>query len=326
MRTEPGGTVHYVAMRSRFLPGDVGSAYPSFASAWRHTPTPVSSAVPRRRRRLWRTLLLLLRASLVAAALSVPICIGSWVWHAAGTTERVEQFARDGVPAVANPITSLRAAMLGPPTVALQIGHLDADRHPDELAVLRFSTGARAGGVDEVEVNRAVALALAERLQAAGIHVDLLAATVPPGYRADLVLALHADGNDDPARRGYKSAHIEPQRQRRDPWLQTAINVAYGAASPLPHDPENVTLNMTAYYAFSHDRFEHAVHPSTAGIVVEMGYLTNLTDRAWLVQPTGPADALYEGITRYLAAIDRWHPSLASFTEDARIDASAAQR
>lgn len=256
---------------------------------------------PGRRRR--RAVLLILLVLAVAGWASLE--------RASGADARVAAVAGTGIPATPGAWTRTTAWLRGPPTVGLQIGHLHAQEHPDELAALRTSTGGRANGLNEVDVNRAVALALAGRLAAAGVRVELLAATVPAGYGPDVLIALHADASDDPSRRGYKSAHREPARNRREPWLRTLVDGAYLRAAPMPDDADNVSGAMLDYYAFAHDRLRHAARAGTAGLIVEMGYLSHPLDRAWLGDPDGPAAAIAEGVLGYLAAIDRWHPDLA---------------
>lgn len=231
--------------------------------------------------------------------------------RASGTEARVAAVASAGIPATPGAWTWATAWLRGPPTVGLQIGHLNAREHPDEVSALRTSTGGRAAGVNEVDVNRAVALDLAGRLAAAGVRVELLAATVPAGYGPDVLIALHADASDDPSRRGYKSAHPEPARNRREPWLRTLVDGAYLRAAPMPDDGANVSGAMLDYYAFAHDRLRHAAKAGTAGLIVEMGYLSHPLDLAWMDDPGNPAAAIAEGVLAYLAAIDRWHPDLA---------------
>jgi N-acetylmuramoyl-L-alanine amidase len=281
------------------------------ASALSHaTPAHARGAVRGAAARWLRRVLLL--ATLLSLA-------GTWAWleRVAATPERLAA-AEAGLPAEPSAWTRLHVSLAGPPRVAIQIGHLDAHAHPDELARLRISTGGRAAGISEVDVNRAVAQALAADLRRAGVRVELLPATVPPRYRADLLLSIHADANADPTRRGYKSAHPEPPRNRREPWLQRAVDAAYLSAAPLPHDASNVTGAMIHYYAFAHHRVRHAAHPATAGLIVELGYLSHAGDRAWLSRPEDPAAALADGVLGYLAAIDRWHPELASAPPDDR--------
>ncbi len=189
--------------------------------------------------------------------------------------------------------------------VGLQIGHLRSNELPDELARLRTSTGARYGGVSEAQLNESIVMRVVPILEAAGIVVDVLPATVPPSYSADAFLAIHADGNASSRPRGWKLA---------TPWraspaskaLYAAVHSTYGGATGLPEDLNGITSNMRGYYAFNFRRYEHAVAPTTPAIIVEMGYMTNAADRAVMFdQPDQVAWGIADGILRYLAARDR---------------------
>lgn len=215
-------------------------------------------------------------------------------------------------PSVRGALGTVRTWLQGPPTVGLQVGHWRAREHPEELAALRTSTGGHAAGVDEVTVNAAVADALARRLRAAGVRVEILPATLPPRYRADVLLSLHADAHHGAGRRGYKSAHFRPARNAREPTLKRSVDAAYLRASGLPSDTANVSGAMNRYYAFHFRRYQHAAHPATAALIVEMGYLTDPRDRAWLLQPEGPAAALAEGVLAHLRDRGRWRPEQAT--------------
>lgn len=206
--------------------------------------------------------------------------------------------------AAAGTIRSLRNMLLGPVRVGIQVGHQDAAAHPEELATLRTSTGGSAAGLQEVDVNRRVAHALAERLRANGVEVELLPATVPPRYRADLVVSLHADSSPDPARRGYKSAIFRRRRNDRDPLLKEHLDQAYLAGSGLPSDDRNVSGDMLDYYAFNR-RFEHSVARRTPAVIVEMGYLSHPRDRELLLRSDEVAALLEEGILEFLRAVGR---------------------
>lgn len=199
----------------------------------------------------------------------------------------------------------LRNAAFGEPRVAIQIGHELVERHPEELARLRVNTGGLWQGRRELDVNRAVALALAERLERHGVQVELLPATVPPDYRADLLLSLHADASPQPWRQGYKSAHFSPPRNPLEPELKRLVDDAYLRASGLPDDTANVTSGMFRYYAFNHRRYEHAVSPHTPAVIVEMGYISHPRDLAWLSTPDRPAAALEEAVLAFLEARGR---------------------
>lgn len=212
--------------------------------------------------------------------------------------------ARGFAPNLRQALTALR----GPVRIGLQVGHLNETAMPRELAKLRASTGAEVGGLDEVDVNLAIVRALAARLRAMGFEVDVLGATVPVGYRATLVLAVHADASADPLREGYKSAHYLPLRNARDPLLKLDVDRAVLLGTPLGDDDANVSIDMLRYYAFNTRRFRHAVARSTPGLIVELGYLTNPRDRALLQHPAPLAAALADGVVRYLHDVQRIPP------------------
>ena len=198
----------------------------------------------------------------------------------------------------------VRSLLLGEVRVGIQIGHLDAREHPAEHARLRVSTGGEANGVTELQINQAVAAALAERLTAAGVAVDLVPASVPPRYRADVFVSLHADSSPDDARRGFKTAHFEPARTPQERVLKQIVDAAYAAGTALPDDHENVSGNMLWYYAFD-PRYRHAVSPVTPSLLIEMGYISNDRDLEILVNPDVPAAAIAEGVLAYLEQAGR---------------------
>jgi hypothetical protein len=107
---------------------------------------------------------------------------------------------------VAAPVEAIQAAppLMPRVNVAIQVGHWKESELPDALARLRGSTGTSGGGRTEVSLNLDIAQRVAAQLRAAGRTVEILPATVPTGYEADLFVALHADGNSSGAARGYK--------------------------------------------------------------------------------------------------------------------------
>ena len=203
------------------------------------------------------------------------------------------------------PLRALANRLAGPVRIGLQVGHLDPALQPDELADLRYSTGAHANGLDEVDVNLAVVEALATRLQRRGFEVDVLPATIPPNYSADLLLSVHADSSLDPERNGYKSAHFLPARNAREAILKVAVDRAVLSATGLRDDDRNVSVNMLHYYAFNARHYRHAVAPRTPALLVELGYLSNPADLRLLKQPDRLAAALEAGVVRYLSDIAR---------------------
>jgi hypothetical protein len=185
--------------------------------------------------------------------------------------------------------------------VGLQVGHWKSDELPDELAVLRPETGASAGGVNEVDVNLAIASQVATLLAARGVTVDILPATIPPGYSADAFIAIHCDVNGDPGMGGFKLARFyDSAVPGRADALIGAITAAFGAATGRPQD-SHITRAMLGYYAFNSEDYQHAIAPQTPGVIVELGFLTNETDRALLVgQQQTVAQGLADGIVRFL--------------------------
>jgi hypothetical protein len=187
--------------------------------------------------------------------------------------------------------------------VGLQVGHWESANLPDELAILRTHSGASAEGFQEVDINYAIARQTAEFLRSRGITVDILPATVPPGYQADAFIAVHCDYNSDPNIGGFKLARYgDSVIADRDDALLNAITAAYGPVTGQRKDGL-ISRAMIYYYAFNSGEFAHAIDPQTPGVIVELGFLTNPADRALLVnqQPT-VAKGLADGIIGFLSA------------------------
>jgi N-acetylmuramoyl-L-alanine amidase len=172
---------------------------------------------------------------------------------------------------------------------------------PTELAGLIGNTGAVFGTLIEEEVNQVIGEAVAKLLEAEGIVVDILPATVPPGYIADAFISIHADGNTNSSVRGFKIAGPRRDYSGKSGRLVSALESTYAERIPIPKD-DNVTRRMTAYYAFNWPRYEHAIHPFTPAAIIETGFLTNAADRAFIVdQPELVAQAIAEGVLAFIA-------------------------
>lgn len=198
---------------------------------------------------------------------------------------------------------------IGPAKVALQAGHWQADEVPEELVRLRSNTGSSGGGKWEWEVNLAIAQATEKILEDKGLTVEILPATVPPEYWADVFLAIHADGSLDHGMRGFKIARPRRDFTGRADNLVDSLTQAYGAATGLPQDP-NISRNMRGYYAFAWWRYEHAIHPMTTAAIAETGFLTNAADRRVLIGGYQTAAAgLATGILNYLQEQGLWEGS-----------------
>ncbi|MFV9507259.1 MAG: N-acetylmuramoyl-L-alanine amidase [Oscillochloridaceae bacterium umkhey_bin13] len=190
------------------------------------------------------------------------------------------------------------------PRVGLQVGHLRSNELPDELAHLRSSTGARWGNLSEAQLNQAIVNRIRPLLEAEGIIVDVLPATVPPGYVADAFLSIHADGSTSPGPRGWKLA--TPWRaSEASKQLLASVAATYGRATGLSEDVGGITVNMKGYYAFNWRRHTHAIDRYTPAIIVETGFMTNAADRAVIIdQPDRVARGIAEGVLNYLRQRD----------------------
>jgi N-acetylmuramoyl-L-alanine amidase len=193
---------------------------------------------------------------------------------------------------------------LSPWRVGIQVGHWKIEELPDELRRLRSSTGARYGRYREVDANIEIARRVVEYLRAAGIQVDLLPATVPPGYQADAFVSIHADGAYRPGVRGWKMS--TPWRSSpASRMLLDAMVRTYPLFTGLPEDRYGTTYNMRGYYAFSPHRFHHAIAGTTPAMIIETGFVTVARDREVLFgAPDTVARGIAAGVVRYLSRHD----------------------
>ena len=151
----------------------------------------------------------------------------------------------------------------GPQRVGLQAGHWLTDQVPPELG--RLQGGAVGGGKQEWQVNLDIAQRTAALLEAAASQVDVLPSTVPPSYRANAFVALHADGDTSGVDHGFKVARPGfSSLPDVDDRLVDTINQIYGADTGLPRDDDHISLRMRYYYAFNSRRYCHAVAPGRA--------------------------------------------------------------
>jgi N-acetylmuramoyl-L-alanine amidase len=188
-----------------------------------------------------------------------------------------------------------------PKRVGLQAGHWLVDQVPPELHGLQ--AGAVGGGKQEWQVNLDVAQRTAALLQAGGIQADVLPATVPEHYQANAFLAIHADGDTTGTTRGFKVTRPGfSSIPDIDDRFVDAIDQTYGTETELPRDDEHISLRMRYYYAFNSRRYCHAVMPGVPQAIIEMAYLTNATDRQYLISdPQRLAQALADSIQTFLA-------------------------
>jgi N-acetylmuramoyl-L-alanine amidase len=164
---------------------------------------------------------------------------------------------------------------------------------------LHLSSGTSAAGYSEAQVTLDIARRVAALLESIGVAVDVLPATVPPGYSADAFVALHADGVGQTSPRGFKVATAWAA-SRASQRLEQALSAEYERASGLPRHGA-ATADMRGYYAFNYRRYAHSIAKTTPATIVEMGFLTNPDDRALLTRsPDVAAVGIANGIVRYL--------------------------
>lgn len=219
------------------------------------------------------------------------VAMGGWLWWR-GTIAKQNSVEH----AEAQKTTLSQVPTPAPMRVGLQVGHLDAAKLPSELGGVSWNFGASAGGVNEVDISKSVVEKVAKRLQDKDIVVDVLPATVPPGYLANAFISFHADGNEDASVSGFKVGASAWDRDGKAERLADILTERYGLATGLKEHPM-ITEDMTHYYAFNYNRFTHAVSPSTPATLLELGFITNAGDRQLIVRrsdaiATAVADAV----------------------------------
>lgn len=188
--------------------------------------------------------------------------------------------------------------------MGVQVGHWKLKELPEELAKIRGDSGAYYRGYDEWEVNIEIATRLQRRLEAAGIVVDLLPATIPVDYQADAFVSIHCDGVSGElaaSRRGWKAATPFRASPAAEALLE-AVEDSYVRVTGLPRDTRGASFDMRAYYAFASYRHQHAIAPTTPAIIVETGFMTHPADRALLFDnPDLVAQGIAEGLLAFLS-------------------------
>ncbi len=225
-------------------------------------------------RRLTLALPLLLLLLLVwpqgAATLAAPAEPGMWTAPAAPAAPAAQVVINTAAPVSTTPHVN----------VAIQAGHWKSNELPDVFARLRGSTGASGGGRTEAQVTVDIAGRVVSLLRKAGLTAEVLPATVPTGYQADLFISLHADGNINTTPRGYKvSTRWRSDVAALDASLVQAIQDGYGQLTGMPQD-SSVTRAMRGYYAYSTYRGEsYRLSSTTPAAILEMGFMSNAVDR-----------------------------------------------
>lgn len=197
-----------------------------------------------------------------------------------------------------------RVGVWNPPgtkRVGLQAGHWLTFDTPPELR--RLGPGSSAGGWAEWEVNLLVAQAAARQLEESGIDVDILPTTLPVRYRAHAFVSIHADGDTGGAFRGYKITRpgFSSVPDVDDLFVQTLYD-EYGSVTGMPRDSDaHISRRMTFYYAFNTRRYQHAIDVGMPAAIIETGFMTSPSDRAFLTsRPDVAGRGIANGILKFL--------------------------
>ncbi len=165
----------------------------------------------------------------------------------------------------------------------------------------KYDSGATCpDGLQEVDVNHAIALRVQADLRKAGYQVDLLAEYDPrlENYQAAALVSIHADVcTPNPDYTGFKTAPargLEDAAQlQNSQHLKACLDARYAAATGLPYHPTSISRHMTEYHAFN------TVAITTPAVIIETGFLG--MDRDLLVNhPDVVAQGIAAGILCYL--------------------------
>jgi N-acetylmuramoyl-L-alanine amidase len=138
-----------------------------------------------------------------------------------------------------------------------------------------FDSGAICpDGLQEVEINLAIAEKVVALLRRKGYQVELLGEFDEAilGYQADAFVSLHADSCDIPGASGFKVARVTnsavPEEEDR---LVECLWDEYEKWTGLARHEDSITPHMRQYHAF------RKIDPETPGAIIEMGFM--LDDR-----------------------------------------------
>jgi N-acetylmuramoyl-L-alanine amidase len=135
-----------------------------------------------------------------------------------------------------------------------------------------------ADGLQEVEINLAVAEKVVAALRDRGYEVDLLEEYDGrlQDYRADAFLSIHSDSCEIPEASGFKVARVSNSAiPEIEDTLVECLYQEYARITSLPRHDFSITANMHEYHAF------RQIAPETPGAIIELGFMA--ADRHMLV-------------------------------------------
>ena len=170
--------------------------------------------------------------------------------------------------------------------ILIQAGHL-APREPGHLA--------QTGAAGEQMLAVAIRDELVRFLRADGRFEPIAApGDIPDGIKVDAALFLHADGSTNPATSGYSFGY--PGGYGTNIQLANLIDSEFRRIPHIAHRrQDNYTRDMGGYYGYSR------VATSGPEVLIEHGFLSNPTERAWLVAHVKDLAA-----AEYLALLAFW--------------------
>lgn len=152
-------------------------------------------------------------------------------------------------------------------------------------------------GLQEVDVNLAVARRVAALLRDEGYQVQVLPEYAPKliGFRALAFVAIHADSCVG-GLSGFKVVHhIDADPLGPAARLAAALSREYAAATGLMPHTNTITDDMRRYHAL------RKIAPDTPGVIIECGFLGG--DRELLTEDQGRvAEGITNGVLAFLQA------------------------
>jgi N-acetylmuramoyl-L-alanine amidase len=151
-------------------------------------------------------------------------------------------------------------------------------------------------GLQEADVNLRVAEQVVAALSRRGFQAELLEEFDERllGYRAEALLAIHADSCIAGEATGFKVARVLGSAiPEVEDALVSCLRKEYGRITGLAYHEQTITPDMHAYHAFLE------IDPRTPGAIIEMGFLG--ADKDLLVNhPEKVAEGVFAGLVCFL--------------------------
>ncbi len=184
--------------------------------------------------------------------------------------------------------------------VALQPGHYLVGPLPEELKGISQASSINALLFRRKEKRLALDLALRvkEKLELAGVEVDILPVQIPPRYLADAFVAIHFDWNLDPSVRGFKVAPSDFDLSSKSSQLALYL---FNSLKEIMKPYNLVTEDMSKYYAFNFKKFKHSLDSRTPAVILEVAFMSSLKEINFVQKNLDKvAEKITEGILKFL--------------------------